>query len=150
MTGLVRWNPFNEALTMSPRMDRMFERMWKDMAWPFPEAEATLGWIPALDFTETPEGYRVQLEVPGVKQEELDVTVEGNVLTIAGKRDVQEERKTETVHHVERRYGSFSRSVTLPAGVKSDAITAKYQEGVLELLIPKSEANRPRRIELKP
>jgi HSP20 family protein len=129
------------------KMDRLFEEMWRD---PFFSAGwATRAWTPALDFSETADNYIVRLEVPGVKQEDIEVTLQNNVLTIQGKRERAEEHKDETLHRVERVYGSFSRSLTLPSGVKADDISATYKEGVLEICLPKSEEVKPKKIALK-
>lgn len=147
MTTLARWNPLGEMRTLRERMDRLFEEMWRDPF--FGDRELATFWTPAPDFSETNDDYVVRLEAPGVKMEDIEVTVEGGVLTIKGKRERNEEHKTETIHRTERVYGSFARSPTLPAGVKTDDIAATYKDGILEIRLPKSEESKPKKIALK-
>lgn len=147
MTALARWNPFQEMATLREKMDRLFEEMWRDPF--FSGWDVGRPWTPALDFSETKDDYIVRLEAPGVKQDDIEVTLQNNVLTIQGKRERSEEHKDETVHRVERVYGSFSRSLTIPSGVKVDDISATYKDGILEIRLPKSEESKPKKIELK-
>ncbi|MCS6858856.1 MAG: Hsp20/alpha crystallin family protein [Abditibacteriales bacterium] len=147
MAGLARWKPFEEMLSLRERMDRLFDELWRDPF--FSGWEVGRTWAPALDFSETKDDYIVRLEAPGVKQGDIEVTLQNNVLTIQGKRERSEEHKDETVHRVERVYGSFSRSLTIPSGVKVDDISATYKDGILEIRLPKSEESKPKKIELK-
>jgi HSP20 family protein len=147
MTALARWNPFSEMRALRERMDRLFEDFWRDPF--FGDGELATVWTPALDFSETNDDYVIRLEAPGVKMEDIEVTVQSNVLTIKGKREQSEEHKTETVHRTERFYGSFARSLTLPMGVKTDDVAATYKDGILEIRLPKSEEVKPKKIALK-
>lgn len=105
---------------------------------------------PPLDISERKDAYVVTAEVPGVKPEEIDVTLEDGALTIAGKRDQTDESSDEQLHRVERRYGAFRRSITLPRQVKADAIEASYDNGVLTVVVPKAEEAKPRKISVRP
>jgi HSP20 family protein len=104
------------------------------------------GFVPALDLSETEEGYTVEVAVPGLKPEDLQITVENNVLTIKGEVRHQSDEKKRNFHRVERRFGSFQRTIALPSTVKADAINASLNGGILQLDIPKAEEVKPRRI----
>ena len=102
--------------------------------------------VPALDFSETAEGYMVEAALPGVKPEDVEITVENNVLTIKGETRQESDTKQRNYHRVERRFGSFQRTIGLPTTVKADAIKAELTNGVLRLEIPKAEEVKPRKI----
>ncbi|NOZ72697.1 MAG: Hsp20/alpha crystallin family protein [Chloroflexi bacterium] len=141
MTQLTRWDPFRELMSMRSLADRVFE---DTLLRPF-GFDGT-NWELALDIAETDDAYHVEAAIPGVKPEDLDISVVDNVLTIKGEIKREEELKDEQYHLRERRYGSFSRAVTLPSKVDADAIEAVYENGILKLTIPKSEEAKPRRI----
>jgi HSP20 family protein len=102
--------------------------------------------VPALDMSETEEGYLVEAAVPGLKPEDLEITVENNVLTLKGETRQQAEDKKRNYHRIERRFGSFQRTIGLPTTVKADAIKASLSDGILRLEIPKAEEVKPRKI----
>ena len=141
MANLTRWDPFQEAVTLREAVNRLFEESFVPSA---PGANG--GFVPALDLSETAEAYFVEMAVPGMKAEDLNVTVENGVLTISGEVKQNTETKERNFHRVERRYGRFSRSVSLPSTVRGDAIEAKLEHGVLFLNIPKAEEVKPRKI----
>ncbi|WP_062312393.1 Hsp20/alpha crystallin family protein [Demequina rhizosphaerae] len=103
---------------------------------------------PALDVEETEDGYTMHVELPGVKPEEVDVSLEENVLTVSGERNFYEEKTAEGFRRVERRFGRFHRAVRLPDRVDPDNVKATYKDGLLTVTVPKSEAAKPRRIEV--
>lgn len=141
MSTLTRWDPYQEAMTLREAVNRLFEESF------VPTTPARNGgFVPALDLSETAEAYFVELAVPGMKAEDLNVTIENGVLTIAGEVKQEAETKERNFHRVERRYGRFNRSVTLPTTVRGDAIEAKLENGVLHLSIPKAEEVKPRKI----
>jgi len=147
-TGLIRWNP--EADLIRGRFDRVFNQMLNDL-W---GANATeeLGqrtFLPAVDVRETPTALVFSAELPGLKKEEVKITLENQVLTLSGERKHESENKDEKVHRVERSYGSFVRSFTLPGNVKASEATAAFENGVLRITVPKVEAPKPRSIEIK-
>jgi HSP20 family protein len=142
MANLTRWDPFNDMLTLREAMNQLFEDSFVAPG-KFPHER---GFTPALDLSESADGYLVEVAVPGIKPEDLQVTLENNVLTIKGESRQEAEDKQRNYHRVERHYGSFQRTIALPSTVKSDSIQASLDNGILRLDIPKSEEVKPRRI----
>jgi HSP20 family protein len=146
--SLVRWDPFRELEDMTERLNRVFGR---------PLARTTGGkehltvadWIPTVDISETDQEYLIKAELPEVKKEDVKVTVEDGVLTIQGERHQEKEDKGRKYHRVERSYGTFMRSFTLPESVDETAVKAEYKDGVLNLHLPKVEKVKPKAIEVK-
>lgn len=116
----------------------------------FADAEAPLqgAFAPALDVEENDDNFTLHVEIPGVKPEDVDVSIEEGVLTIAGARDFYEDKQADGFRRVERRFGTFHRSVRLPDRVDPDAVTAEYKDGLLTVTVPKAESAKPRRIEV--
>lgn len=142
MTNITRWDPFQDMLTLREAMNQLFEESVVSPA----TARRGQGFVPALDLSETADGYVVELAVPGLKSEDLEVTFENGVLTVKGEVKQETEEKKRNYHRIERRYGAFTRSIGLPSTVKADAIQADLKDGVLRLDIPKAEAVKPRKI----
>jgi HSP20 family protein len=142
MTTANRWDPVNEALTLREAMSQLFEESFVSPS----VARRGQGFVPALDLSETADGYTAELAVPGLKAEDLEITVENGVLTIKGEIKQTIEDKKRNYHRVERRYGSFARTVGLPTTIQADAIKADLSDGVLRLEIPKAEQVKPRKI----
>lgn len=146
MARIVRWSPFREMVDMQRRMDRLFEEMTGDLE--SNEWTETGNWL-ALDVHDDGESYLVEADLPGVNVDDIDITLHDHTLTISGeikKEDVQEgERRILS----ERRYGLFRRSVRLPDAVEADNVEATYENGILKLALPKSEAAKPRQISVK-
>lgn len=109
----------------------------------------TEGWIPALDVFEDEEKVSVQVELPGMKKEDFDISLHDDVLTISGERKAETESQNSASYRRERTFGSFTRNVTLPSAVNSDGVKANYQEGVLTVTLPKVEAAKPRKIQVE-
>lgn len=154
MAKLARWQPITELERWFDQFDRMFDRMlarfFRDFDWAIEEDGLWhRQWLPPMEISETPDAYIVSVELPGVKAEDIEVTLQDDVLTIKSKRERSKEQKDEVVHLVERSYGEFARSLCIPADVKVDAIEASYKDGVLEIRLPKEETRKPRRIEVK-
>lgn len=145
MATITRWDPFQDAMTLREAMNRLFE---ESMVPSTTTGRGAQGFTPALDLSETPDAYHVEVAVPGMKAEDLKLTFENGVLTIAGEVKQESEKKERNYHRVERRYGSFSRSITFPTTVKGDAIEAKLEHGVLNLTLPKAEEVKPRQINI--
>lgn len=143
MANLTRWDPFQDMLSLREAMNQLLEESF--VRSPTGERMAQ-GFIPALDLSETPEAFIIEATVPGVKADDLNITVENNILTISGEVHEEQERKDRNYHRVERRFGSFQRSVSLPNTVKADQISAKLEQGILHLEVPKAEEVKPRRI----
>ena len=144
MANLTRWDPFQDMMTLREAMNQLFEESFVR-----PEM-ARGGFVPALDLSETEEAYIVEATVPGLKSEDLEVTVENNLLTIKGEIKHESEETKRNYHRIERRYGSFQRQISLPRLVKADAIKASLEHGVLRLEIPKAEEVKPRKILINP
>ena len=138
--ALVRWNPIGSLAGME--VDRL-NRMFSD----FQTEAFTQAWVPAVDIYES-ENHEVVIkaELPDVKKEDIGVTVENNVLTLTGERKQEESVKREQFQRVERRFGSFSRSFTLPASVDAGQIAASYKDGVLTVRLPRREEAKPKQI----
>jgi HSP20 family protein len=144
MTNLSRWDPFQDMLSLREAMNQLMEESFVRPT----GARGGQGFVPALDLSETKDAYLVEAAVPGLKPEDLEITLENNVLTIRGETRQETEDKQRNYHRVERRFGSFQRSITLPNTVKADAIKAELENGVLKLEIPKAEEVKPRKIEV--
>jgi len=145
---LVRWDPFRELEDMSDRLNRMFSRP----ALPRTNGKETMvvaDWVPSVDVSETDGEYQIKAEIPDVKKEDVRVTLEDGVLTIQGERKQEKEEKGKKYHRVERSYGSFVRSFTLPDLVDEEKVKAEFKDGVLNLHLPKSEKPKPKAIEVK-
>ena len=142
MATITRWDPFQDVLPLREAMNQLMEESFVRPA----AGQGGKNFVPALDLSETAEGYLVEAALPGVKPEDVEVTVENNVLTIKGetRQDVDEQKRN--FHRIERRFGSFQRTVGLPTTVKADAIQASLTNGVLRLEIPKAEEVKPRKI----
>ncbi len=126
-------------------MEHMVSRLWEDGERTWFGGAGT----PLLDISETDAAVQTKLDLPGVKPEEIEIQLNGNVLTVSGERKEEKEEKGKTYHRVERRTGSFSRSITLPCPVEEDEVAAEYNEGVLTIVLPKTEQAKTRRIEVK-
>ena len=137
---LTRWDPFREMLSMRRQMDRLFDRALE------PSLSEAPMWDLALDVVENKDDFVVKASLPGINPDDLEITFTDNVLTIKGETREDKEVKEEQYHLRERRYGVFSRSISLPNRIKSDAIAASYDAGVLTLKLPKVEEVKPKRI----
>ena len=145
---LVRWDPFRELEDMSDRLNRMFSRPGLSQA-NGKETMIVADWVPAVDVSETDGEFQIKAEIPDVKKEDVKVTLEDGVLTIQGQRKQEKEEKGTKYHRVERTYGSFVRSFTLPDLVDEAQVKAEFKDGVLNLQLPKSEKAKPKAIEVK-
>jgi HSP20 family protein len=140
---LVHWDPFQELVAVSYRLHRTLYH-------PDSPPEDTIGtWIPAVDVFEKQDQLVIRAELPGLQREDIDVRVENGVLTLHGERKQDTEIKDEHAYRMERIYGAFSRSFTLPTSVDATKVAASYKDGVLELTIPKAETAKPKQIEIK-
>ena len=131
---LIRWDPMREVNSLRDDMDRLFD----SMIGRYPTEHAAV-WAPALDVEETKEAVIVRTELPGMKKEDIKISVSGDELCISGERKHEAEDKGKTFHRIERAYGKFQRALVLPADVQGDKAKAAYKDGVLELTLPKSE-----------
>ncbi|HVQ20665.1 MAG TPA: Hsp20/alpha crystallin family protein [Terrimicrobiaceae bacterium] len=136
------WSPFDRLSSLRDLLDSAFQ-----LAGSGPDSG--LGWSPALDVFEDENKITVKLEVAGVKKEDFDISLEGDLLTISGERKAESERREGESFRSERSFGRFSRSITLAAPVKADEINAVYENGVLTLTLPKTEEAKPKKIQVR-
>jgi len=147
MTALMRWDPFRELEEMSDRLNRMFARPATRTNGK--ETMIVADWTPTVDISETDGEYQIKAEIPDVKKEDVKVTLEDGVLTIQGERKQEKEEKGKKYHRIERSYGSFVRSFSLPDVIDEEKVRAEFKDGVLSLHLPKSEKAKPKAIEVK-
>jgi HSP20 family protein len=138
--ALVRWEPAGELTSLQGEMNRLFSTFFDD------NGGSTRRWAPAMDLLEKDDHLVLKADLPGLSEDDVRIEVQDNVLTVSGERKTEREEKGQGYYRVERAFGSFSRSVTLPQGVDSDKIDATFDKGVLEVRIPKPEARKPHRI----
>ena len=139
-------DPFSSLRRLNTALDEAFN------GWPFQSQESgalTSTWLPACDVFEDKDAVKIVAEVPGVRPEDVKLSLENNLLTVRGEKKQQAEETTERVHRYERSYGLFERTFSLPTTVDPDKIAAKYEQGILTITIPKAERARPREIPVK-
>lgn len=144
-----RWNPWREFEDMEKRLSTIFGRAPIAASGEKKEAMAVAEWSPLVDISEDDKGYIVKAELPEMKKEEIKINVLDDVLSISGERKYEKEEKGKKYHRVERAYGSFMRSFTLPEDADGSKVSAEYKDGVLNVRLPKSEKARPKSIEVK-
>jgi HSP20 family protein len=142
---IVRWEPIRELSSLQSDMNRFFDAMFQAPTGGGQAAQLRR-WTPAMDLAETEDAFVLRADLPGVSQEDVSIELEDTVLTVSGERKSDHENKGEGFYRVERAFGAFSRSLTLPKGVDAEAIAAQFTDGVLEVRIPKPEQRKPRRI----
>jgi HSP20 family protein len=151
-----QWYPFGDLRSAQEeqaqnQMDRLFAHAFGlHGQWQGATGASTRAWAPALDIAEAKDAYLVTVELPGVKLDDLEITLEDGLLTFQGERHVANHSSEEQFHRVERSSGAFRRSITLPAHVEADAVEASMEDGVLRILVPKAEEAKPKRIQVNP
>ncbi|KAF0247069.1 MAG: HSP20 family [Planctomycetota bacterium] len=143
--NLAKWEPFKELESVSDRLSRLFSRTRTNGD----EAVQLADWSPTTDVTETNEEYLIKAELPEVKREDVKISIEEGVLTFQGERKQEKEEKGKKFHRIERSYGSFLRSFTLPTEVDASKIRAEFKDGLLNLHLPKSEKAKTKVIDVK-
>lgn len=143
-----RWDPFRELEEMSDRLNRFFGNRPVARLESGREDLSVPDWVPSVDITESTEEYLIKAELPEVKKEDIKIRAQDGVLTIQGERKRESEEKRKKFHRVERSYGMFVRSFTLPDGVEEDKIEADFKDGMLYLHLPKSAMAKPKAIEV--
>lgn len=142
---LDRWEPFRGLSEIQSEVNRLFDNFFGR------PAGVALGerlWAPAMDMYETKDDLVVSLELPGVKEKEVQVSITNDVLTVRGERTQQQEVKDENYHRLERWFGKFERSIPLPMPIQTEKVKATYRDGVLEIKLPKAEAVKPKEIKI--
>jgi len=147
--AIVRFEPFRDLLSIQDRMNHLFDGAFRGVARGAEDEGLTSGsWAPAVDIFEQEDRIVLKAELPGLDPKDVDIRVENNTLTLRGERRVENEVKQEDYRRVERSYGTFSRSFTLPSVVDREHIKAEFQNGVLNLTLPKKAEAKPRQISI--
>jgi HSP20 family protein len=153
MATMMRWDPFQDLRSAQEEMAQMSPMLAHALGLHAQQGSGratTMAWAPALDISERKDAYLVTVELPGVEPDDLQITLEDGLLTIQGERHFAHDSSEQQFHRVERRYGAFRRSITLPAQVQAEQIEASFDNGVLQILVPKLEEAKPKRIQVRP
>jgi len=137
--AIIRWDPFRELSSL----DDQFNRLWRGLAENRGRQES---WLPAVDVFDQTDAVVLKAELAGMDPDDIEISVEDNVLTIKGERKFEEKVDDERYYRIERRFGSFQRSLALPQGVNAEDISASYDDGILEVRVPKAEEEKPKKI----
>ena len=143
---LEKWEPFRELATLQDEMNRLFGQIFGRA--PAGRAVSEGIWAPLVDVEETKDQFVVKVELPGMTKDDIKISVIGNELAISGERKQEEIAEEKTYHRIERSYGRFRRSLSLPTDIESSKVTARYVDGVLEVVLPKSEQVKPREVSI--
>ncbi|MFI5340642.1 MAG: Hsp20/alpha crystallin family protein [Candidatus Methylomirabilales bacterium] len=145
--AVVKWDPLRDLLSIQDRMNRLFEQtLSRSRA---EEGIAASTWSPAVDIYETPETIVMKAELPSLSREDIEIHIRDNTLTLRGERRFAKEVQQESYLRIERAYGAFQRSFTLPATIQQDKIRAVFRDGVLELTLPKAEEAKPKKVAIE-
>jgi HSP20 family protein len=147
--ALVRWEPAREINSLQQEMNRLFSTFFDTPAGSGAGNGGARRWIPAMDLVETDEHFVLRADLPGLSEDDVQIELEDNVLTVSGERKTEHEERKEGYYRVERATGAFRRSLTLPEGIDADAISATFDKGVLEVRIPKPEQRKPRKVQIQ-
>jgi HSP20 family protein len=142
MTTLIRWEPLREAAAMHTELSRLMNGLFEG------QGRATQAWVPTLDVWETEDALHYAFDLPGIAKDAIAIEVEDGALTVSATREREQKVEGDRYQRFERRYGTFSRTVGLPQGVSEEEIKATYEQGVLEIHVPKPEQPKPKRIEI--
>jgi HSP20 family protein len=143
--AITRWDPFRDLMSIQNEMNRLFGRTYGSDV-----GGTTRGaWTPALDVYETKENFVITMELPGLSPEDVDISVEDSTLMVRGERRFYSEQDEDSFHRIERRFGEFTRSLTLPSTANAENIKASFDQGVLTIEVPKKEEAKPRKIAIK-
>ncbi|HSI82024.1 MAG TPA: Hsp20/alpha crystallin family protein [Solirubrobacterales bacterium] len=138
--ALVRWDPSREVDTLQSEVNRIFDTFFGN------NEVRSRRWVPAMDLVETDEHLVLRADLPGMKRDDVEIEVKDGVLTVSGERKAEQEERSEGFYRVERSFGTFSRSLTLPKGIDPQRVAAEFEDGVLEVRIPKPEETKPVRV----
>src|ERR1700716_1698971 len=147
MTVLTRWEPFREFSTLQDRMNRLFRESYNNEAGR-DDSLTTSSFAPAVDVYEDEHSVTLKIEVPGIDEKDIDVRIENNTLVVHGERKIEKEEKEENYRRVERQYGSFTRTFTLPSTVDPEKVEANYDKGVLKVRLVKKAEAKPKQIKV--
>ena len=142
--ALVRWEPGREVDSLQSEVNRVFDAFFGGSG----SASRARRWVPPMDLVETDDHLVLRADLPGMKREDVEIEIKDGALTVSGERKAEHEENAEGYYRVERAYGRFSRSLTLPDGISPDAVEASFADGVLEVRIPKPAERKPHRVEI--
>ncbi len=142
MATLVRWEPFRELATLQTEMSRMMNGLFEG------NGRSAQSWVPPVDVVESEDELVYSFDLPGIPESAIEVELHDDTLTVTGRREQSQERSEDGFYRVERRFGTFSRTLGVPQGVAPDAVKADLKDGVLEVRVPKPESTKPRRIRI--
>jgi HSP20 family protein len=145
---IVRWEPFRDLFSLQERMNRLFEESARGLGRGQEEDWSVGAWAPVVDIFEQGNDLVLKAELPGVDPRNVDIRIENNVLMLSGERKADSEVKRESYHRVERSYGTFTRSFTLPSTVDTANVKADYKDGVLKIVLPKREEAKPKQVQI--
>jgi HSP20 family protein len=145
--ALVRWEPVRELDTIQGEMNRLFDTFFANGRSNGADSRARR-WVPAMDLMETDDALVLKADLPGLERDDVSIEVKDNVLTVAGERKAEHSEKADGFYRVERAFGSFARSLTLPDGIDAEQVAASFDRGVLEVRIPKPAERKPHRVEI--
>ena len=148
MSSLIRWEPFRDIHTLQDRLNRVFGDL-SHRPGSTDEGLTAGPWTPQVDVYETNDSIVLKADLPGMNQNDVEISVEGNTLTVKGERKFEKEVNEKDYYRMERSYGTFTRSFTLPPTVDSDKIDAAFAQGVLKITLPKREESKPKQIKVK-
>ena len=149
MSNIIKKDPFYGLTSLQERMNQLFNQAFGGFeGFEFEQPLTPANFLPPVDILEDEHDITLQAEIPGVKEEDLNITLENNLLTIAGERKFKDEENKENFHRIERRYGKFTRTFTLPAGVDFHNVMATFENGVLNVTLPKREEFKPKQVKI--
>ena len=144
---ITRWEPFRDLVSTQDRFNQLFNETFA-RAFGDEQGTSQRAWVPAVDIYETSDGLVLKAELPGINPDDVEIRVEDNTLYLKGERKFEKEAKEESLHRIERSYGTFSRSFALPGTIDADKVKANYENGILTLTMPKREEAKPRTIKI--
>ncbi|HWP46168.1 MAG TPA: Hsp20/alpha crystallin family protein [Candidatus Limnocylindrales bacterium] len=144
--AILRWDPFRDLSIIQERMNKLFEESIARSRGE--EGTSLAAWVPPVDIYETKDAIVVKAELPGIDQKDIEVQVHDNILTIRGERKFESDVKRENFHRIERAYGTFQRSFSIPNTIRQDQVKARFHNGILEITLPKMEEAKPRQIKV--
>jgi HSP20 family protein len=145
LNSVTRWNPAAAAYLTREPFSRLLDNFFNDLQG---EEVSNRGWMPPVDIQETEDAYKLHAELPGLTKDDINITLENNVLRLAGERKFEKEAKKDSYHRIERTYGAFTRAFTLPHQVNPEGVQAAFENGVLTITVPKAEQAKPRKISI--
>lgn len=146
--AIVRWDPARELDSLQGEMNRLFSSFLEPSGRRAGNGSVAHRWIPAMDLVETDERFVLKADLPGLSEDDVNIELDDNTLTITGERRTEHEQRTEGYYRVERASGAFARQLTLPEGVDAEGVKASFDRGVLEVSIPKPEQAKPRKVKI--